>query len=68
MRVVSRDGGERRSSGDRAGVSPAETDLKEDVEASTFAPAVGTSDPRLTRSTSKHQIVTSGLLSSPVAS
>lgn len=34
MRAVSRDGSKRRSSGDGAGATPAETDMKEEVEAS----------------------------------
>lgn len=61
MRAVSRVGGTRRSSGDGAGAIPAESDLKEGA-------AVGRIDPRLTWSASKQQIITSGLLSSPVAS
>ena len=36
MRAVSRDGDKRKSSGNGAGVIPAETDLKEEVEASMF--------------------------------
>lgn len=39
MGAVSRDGGERKSSGDWAGVIPVETDLKEELEASTFFPS-----------------------------
>lgn len=36
MRAVSRDGTKRRSSGDGAGITPTETDVKEEVEARTL--------------------------------